>query len=74
MKIGLFKFSFQNIWRFTKLIFVIQLFNLAISYFVWLSYEYIVSGWTIVALSIGYTAIILAIKNAQENQARVAFK
>lgn len=59
--------SFQNIWRLVKIIALIQVFNIAMGFFVWLAYGYLVSGWTIATLSVGYTVLILAIKKAQES-------
>jgi hypothetical protein len=67
--LGLLHLSFQNIWRLAKIIALIQVFNVVIGYFVWLAYGYLVSGWTIAILSVGYTSLILAIKKAQENVA-----
>ena len=63
------KLSFQNIWRLVKIIVLIQVFNVAMGYFVWLAYGYLVQGWTIATLSVGYTVLILAIKKAQESAA-----
>jgi uncharacterized protein with PQ loop repeat len=52
-----------------KTIALIQLFNAVIAYFAWLAYGYAVSAETIVALSVGYTFLILAIKKANERVA-----
>jgi hypothetical protein len=65
---GLLHFSFQSILRLIKIIALIQVFNLAIGFFVWLSYGYLISSWTIAGLSVGCTFLILAIKRAQENE------
>ena len=67
MELGLLQLSFQNIWRLVKIIALIQVFNIAMGFFVWLAYGYLVSGWTIATLSVGYTVLILAIKKAQES-------
>jgi len=67
----LLQLSFHNIWRLVKIIALIQVFNIAIDYFVWLAYGHLVSGRTIATLSIGYTALILAIKKAQESAVKV---
>jgi hypothetical protein len=67
---GLFQLSFQNIWRLVKIIVLIQVFNVALSCFMWLSYGHLVSGWTIAALSVSDTFLILATKNALENVAK----
>jgi hypothetical protein len=52
-----------------KIISMIQVFNAVIAYFAWLSYGYAISAETIVALSVGYTFLILAIKKANEGAA-----
>lgn len=70
LKQSLPKLSFQNTWQLIKIIMLIQVSNLVINYFVWLVYGDLVEGWTIVALSIGYTVLILAIKQAQENESK----
>jgi hypothetical protein len=36
----------------------------------WLSYGHLVSGWTIAALSVADTFLILATKNALENETK----
>jgi hypothetical protein len=70
---SLLKLSFQNIWRLVKIIALIQVFNVAMDYFAWLAYGYLVPGWTFAILSIGYTILVLAIKKAQENAAKAPF-
>ena len=74
MELGLLQLSFQNIWRLIKIIALIQVFNVAMGFFVWLAYGYLVSGWTIAALSVGYTVLILAIKKAQERAANAELR
>jgi hypothetical protein len=74
VELGMHNFSFQNIWRIIKIIALIQVLNIAIGYFVWLAYGYLVSGWTIAILSVGYTSLILAIKKAQEGAANSEIK
>jgi hypothetical protein len=61
--------SFHSIWQFVRIVALIQVFNAAIGYFAWLAYGYAVSAETIVALSVGYTFLILAIKKAHESEA-----
>jgi hypothetical protein len=70
---SLLKLFFQNIWRLIKIIALIQVFNLAMGYFAWLAYGYLVPGWTFATLSVGYTILILAIKKAQENATKATF-
>ena len=74
LKQGLPKFSFQNTWQLIKIIMLIQVSNIVINYFVWLVYRDWVEGWTIAALSIGYTVLILVIKKAQENASKTSLK
>jgi hypothetical protein len=53
---------------------LIQVFNLALGYFVWLVYGSLAEGWIILALSVGSTALILAIEKAQEHIATAELK
>jgi hypothetical protein len=39
-------------------------------YFMWVEYGYLVPSWTIATLTIFYTILVLAIKKAQENEAK----
>jgi hypothetical protein len=48
---------------------VIQIFNAIMDYFMWLTYGYLISSWTIATLSVFYTILIFAIKTAQEKEA-----
>jgi hypothetical protein len=63
----LIQFSFQSILRLIRVVTLIQVFNLAMGYLVWAAYDFSISGWTIAALSVGATFLMLAIKKAQEN-------
>jgi hypothetical protein len=74
VEFGLFKISFRSIWRLVKIIALIQVLNVVIGYSMWLSYGYLVSGWTIASLSFGYTVLILAIKKAVENNSKAELK
>jgi hypothetical protein len=50
-----------------KIIAVIQIFNLAMGYSMWLVYGSLVEGWIIPALAVGSTALILALEKAVEH-------
>jgi len=48
---------------------IIQVFNAVIDYFMWLTYGYLISSWTIATLTVFNTILIFAIKTAQEKEA-----
>jgi hypothetical protein len=47
---------------------VIQVFNAVMDYFMWLTYGYLISSWTIATLTVFSTILIFAIKTAQERE------
>jgi hypothetical protein len=47
---------------------VIQVFNAVMDYFMWLTYGYLISSWTIANLSVFSTILIFAIKIAHERE------
>jgi hypothetical protein len=61
--------SFHGLWKVIKIIMLIQVINIIIDYFIWVSYDYLISGWTIATLTVFFTVMILAIKVAQEREA-----
>ena len=65
------KIPFQSIWKLIKIIMIIQVFNATMAYFMWVAYGYVIPSWTIAALSVFYTLMILAIKVAQEREAKL---
>ncbi len=68
---NVFKISLQALWKIVKLVLMIQVFNFIVDYFVWVSYDYAISVWTIAALNVFYTVIVFAVKIAVEK--RISF-
>jgi len=65
------KIPFQSIWKLIKIIMIIQVFNATMAYFMWVAYGHVIPSWTIAALSVFYTLMILATKVAQEKEAKL---
>jgi hypothetical protein len=59
--------SFKIIWRFVKVLALVQVFNAVMDLVVWFKFGYLVPSWTIAAISIFYVILVLALKRAQEN-------
>lgn len=51
------------------MVMVIQIFNAFLDYFMWLSYGYLLSIWTIAAMTVFYTLLVFAVKVAIEKAA-----
>lgn len=73
LRFGDFKLPipFQSLWKIIKLICVIQVFNAAMYYFVWVAYDYSVPSWTLATLTVFYAVLILAIKLAMDGEAGI---
>ena len=59
---------FHSLWKIIRLVLAIQIFNVVMDYFMWVSYNYSVPSFTIATLTVFYTVLILAIKVAMDRE------
>jgi ABC-type bacteriocin/lantibiotic exporter with double-glycine peptidase domain len=60
------KIAYQTLWEIIKIALIIQVFNLIMDYFIWVTYDYSIPSWTMVTLNVFFTILIFATKVAQE--------